>query len=59
MVHCPVELKNLEPFLARAKELKDVEPAISYWCAYTLSCTDIDHTDKSTTRQVLRLAAST
>ncbi|TIB08564.1 hypothetical protein E3P92_03720 [Wallemia ichthyophaga] len=28
------ELKSLEPYLARAKELVNVEPAISYWCKF-------------------------
>ena len=30
----PVELKSIEPFLARSNELKLVEPAISYWCRF-------------------------
>ncbi|TIA85606.1 hypothetical protein E3P99_03943 [Wallemia hederae] len=30
----PQELKNLEPYLTRAKELASVEPAIAYWCKF-------------------------
>lgn len=31
---CPPDLKSLEPLILRAAELEQVEPAISYWCAY-------------------------
>lgn len=30
----PAELKAISPYLARATELENAEPVISYWCMF-------------------------
>ena len=34
MADIPVEIKSLQAYLDRAKELENYEPAVSYWCRF-------------------------
>lgn len=43
----PLELKHLETIEARAKELEDVEPAVSYWCRYWIVQKSIEKKERS------------